>query len=178
MIGASEHDDGAGFTRRAVAVRQHHIGRVLGADHNVPGLGDHAAQGATARQVDRVDGHPQPPDRRRFACRIVHAAGRSAIVVCTVITLPLLIRRTSAFRPMLSEPKYPAILRNRCADIPSTLRMISPATIPACAAGPSSTTDITIRPLDWSAVSRSDSGTATACRATPSHPRAIRPSLS
>jgi hypothetical protein len=30
---------------------------------------------------------------------------------------------------------------------------------------------MTIKPLDWSAASRSASGTATACKVTPSHPR-------
>ena len=86
--------------------------------------------------------------------------------------------RRSAFRPMLSEPKSLAIFRKKCVDVPSTLRMMSPATIPACAAGPPSTTDMTIKPLGWSAASRSASGTATACKATPSQPRAMPPSSS
>src|SRR5882724_5842959 len=178
VISAAERDDRAGFARRAVAVHQHHISGVLCADDKMPGLGDHLAQGGTPQQIHGVDGDAQPPQRRQFARRVTHPAGRSAIVTCTVITVPLLMRRRSAFRPMLPEPKFLAMFRNRCVDVPSTLRMMSPARIPACAAGPPSTTDMTIKPLDWSAVSRSASGTATACKATPSHPRATRPSLS
>jgi hypothetical protein len=57
VIGASEYDDRAGFTRRAVAVRQHHVGSVLGVDNNVPGLGDHSAQDTPTRQINGMDGH-------------------------------------------------------------------------------------------------------------------------
>src|SRR6202048_3802614 len=165
IISAAEGDDRAGFTRRAAAVRQHHVGRVLAADDKMPGLGDHFAQGTAAQRIRGADGDAQLLRWRQSGCRFTHAARRSAIVVCTVITAPLLISRRSAFRPMLSAPNSLAIFRNRCVDVPSTLRMMSPATIPACAAGPPSMTDMTIKPLDWSAGSRSASGTATACKA-------------
>src|SRR5882757_359559 len=160
MVSASECDHGAGFSRRAVAVRQDHVGSVLRADDKMPGLGDHSAQDGTAQHIGGVDGYTQPPGWRRFACCVAHAACRSAIVVCTVITAPLLMRRRSAFRPMLSEPNCLAMFRNRCVEVPSTLRMMSAANIPDCAAGPPSTTDMTIKPLDCSALSRSASGTA------------------
>src|ERR1700676_34825 len=148
MIRAAERDDRPGLARRTVAVRQDDVGRVFHADDKMPGLGDHPAQRAATRGIHGVDGDPQPRRWRELACRFAHAACRSAMVVCTVITAPLRIRRRSALRPMLSAPNNLAILRKRCVEVPSTLRMISPARTPACAAGPPSTTDITIRPLD------------------------------
>src|SRR3981081_3020987 len=147
MVSASECDHGAGFTRRAVAVREDHAGSVLRADDKMAGLGDHSAQDGTAQHIRGGGRYPPAPGWRRFACGVAHAACRSAIVVCTVITAPLLMRRRSAFRPMLSEPNCLAMFRNRCVEVPSTLRMMSPAKIPACAAGPPSTTDMTIKPL-------------------------------
>src|SRR3954468_724308 len=105
MIDASELDDRAGFTRQAIAIRQDHVGGILRVDDNMPGLGDHFAQGGTAQYILGMNGNAQSSDRREFACRIAHAAGRSAMVVCTVITVPLLISRRSALRPMLSGPK-------------------------------------------------------------------------
>src|SRR5215813_13712824 len=123
--------------------------------------GDDLSQGFTTGQIRCENSDAQLREWYKLTRRKAHAAGRSVIVVFAVITAPLRIKRRSAFRPMLPEPKYLAIFRNRCVEFPSTLRMISPARIPACAAGPFSRTDITIKPLDWSAASRSASGTAT-----------------
>src|SRR2546421_165057 len=74
MIDASELDDRAGFTRQAIAIRQDHVGGVLRVDDNMPGLGDHFAQGGTAQYILGVDGNAQSSDRREFACRIAHRA--------------------------------------------------------------------------------------------------------
>src|SRR5439155_144054 len=78
---------------------------------------------------------------------------------------------SSALRPMLSEARCVAILRRLRVGVPLTVRTMSPATMPALAAGPPSTMDITITPLDWPAWPCSASGTATGGRATPSQPR-------
>jgi hypothetical protein len=60
VTGTSEYDDRAGLTRHAVAVRQHHVGGVLRVDDNMPGLGDHSAQGGPAQQIRGVNGDTQP----------------------------------------------------------------------------------------------------------------------
>src|ERR1700752_371658 len=114
MIRAAERDHRAGLARRSVAIRQYHVGRVFQPDDEVPGLGDPPARRAAAGTIHGVDGAPQPRRWRELACRFAHAACRSAMVACTVITAPLLIRRRSAFRPMLSAPNSFAILRKRC----------------------------------------------------------------
>ena len=86
MTGAAERNHGASFTRRAVAVRQHHIRSVLRVDDDMPGFGNQFAEGDAARHIHGIDGNAQPRRWREFAGRIAHAACRSAIVVCTVIT--------------------------------------------------------------------------------------------
>src|SRR5579872_4659524 len=139
-------DDVARIFRRPAAVGEHDIRRIVRVDNHVACFSDGLAKEVAAMRVIRVNGDPQSLRKYDIVRHFVHAACRSAMVVWTVITAPPRIRRTSALRPMLSLPKYRASFLKRCADMPSTLRMMSPATIPACAAGPLSTTDITIIP--------------------------------
>src|SRR5882762_4172871 len=128
--------------------------------------------------IFRADRYAQAPCRNPLRDHGAHAAGRASTMACSESTVPPRITRSSALRPMLSEARCVAILRRLRVGVPLTVRTMSPATMPALAAGPPSTIDITITPLDWPAWPCSASGTATGCSATPSQPRAMCPSLS
>src|SRR5438552_2250781 len=147
-------------------------------DDVMAGLGDDPAQLGEQRGIFRADRYAQAPCREPLRGHGAHAAGRASTMACSERTVPPRITRSSALRPMLSEARCVAILRRLRVGVPLTVRTMSPATMPALAAGPPSTMDITITPLDWPAWPCSASGTATGCSATPSQPRAMCPSLS
>src|ERR1700740_3587447 len=147
-------------------------------DHVVAGLDDHPAQLGEQRGIFRADRYAKAPCRDPLRDHCAHAAGRASTMACSESTVPPRITRSSALRPMRSEAKCVAILRRLRVGVPLTVRTMSPATMPALAAGPPSTIDITMTPLDWPAELCSASGTATGCSATPSQPRAMWPSLS
>src|SRR6267143_3653445 len=163
------------FTPRVVHQDVRLLRRV---DDVVAGLHDDPAQLGEQRGIFRADRYAKAPCRNPLRDHSAHAAGRASTIACSARTVPPRITRSSALRPMLSEARCVAILRRLRVGVPLTVRTMSPATIPAFAAGPPSTMDITITPLDWPAWLCSASGTATGCSATPSQPRAMCPSLS
>src|SRR6266850_382423 len=157
----------------------HHDVRLLRrVDDVMAGLHDDPAQLGEQRGIFRADRYAQAPCREPLRDHGAHAAGRASTMACSESTVPPRITRSSALRPMLSEARCVAILRRLRVGVPLTVRTMSPATMPALAAGPPSMIDITITPLDWPAWPCSASGTATGCSATPSQPRAMCPSLS
>src|SRR5467141_4375716 len=165
--------------RRLTARVVHHDVRFLRrVDDVVAGLHDDPAQFGEQRGIFRADRYAKAPCRNPLRDHSAHAAGRASTIACSARTVPPRITRSSALRPMLSEARCVAILRRLRVGVPLTVRTMSPATMPALAAGPPSTIDITIAPLDWPAEPCSASGTATGCSATPSQPRAMCPSLS
>src|SRR6267143_288108 len=170
-----------GLLQRREAGRRlvHHDVRLLRrVDDVVAGLHDDPAQFGEQRGIFRADRYAKAPRREPLRDHGAHAAGRASTMACSESTVPPRITRSSALRPMLSEARCVAILRRLRVGVPLTVRTMSPATMPALAAGPPSTMDITITPLDWPAWPCSASGTATGCSATPSQPRAMCPSLS
>src|SRR5205823_13018595 len=117
-------------------------------DDVMTGRDDHGAQLGGQRGIFGPDQHAQASRCCPLHGGVAHAAGRASMVACSERTIPPRIRRRSALRPMLSEAKCAAILRRLRVGVPLTVRTISPATMPALAAGPSATIDITITPLD------------------------------
>src|SRR6267143_1540557 len=147
--------------RRLTARVVHHDVRFLRrVDDVMAGLHDDPAQLGEQRGIFRADRYAQAPCRNPLRDHSAHAAGRASTIACSERTAPPRITRNSALRPMLSEARCVAILRRLRVGVPLTVRTMSPATMPALAAGPPSTIDITITPLDWPAWPCSASGPA------------------
>src|SRR5262245_10431547 len=157
-------------------VREHDVGLIHGIDRLVASLAHQLAQRLPARGIRGVDEDAQAEGGHPVGGG-AHSAGRASIIASSDRTVPPRTTRNTALRPMLPGASWPASRRNPTAGASFTLSTMSPAMIPALAAGPPSARDITISPLGWPACSRSASGRATGCSATPSQPRATWPSL-
>src|SRR5262249_35938003 len=141
----------AGFGHRCEAfrlelVRQYGVGTRRRIHRQMSGVDDELAQSLAARRIARPDQNPQGDGERHLGDR-AHAAGRASISASSESTVPPRITRSAALRPMRSGPSCPAIRRNPDAAASLTLSTMSPATTPAFAAGPPSTSAITITPL-------------------------------